>query len=68
MRTTKYDDLDDFFRRSGRTHEWLAQRIGVDRSYISLIRSRRRQPSLPIAVAIKKETGVPVEALVGAVA
>lgn len=59
----KYKDLDDFFRSTGRTHEWLADELGVDRSYISLIRSGSRQPSLPLAIAIERVTGVPVEAL-----
>ena len=61
----KYRDLDEFFRENdNRTHEWLAARVGVDRSYISMLRSGQRQPSLPVALAIERETGVPVEALV----
>lgn len=63
----KYRDLDQFFTANPeRTHEWLAEQLDVDRSYISLLRSRQRQPSLPLAVRISEITGVPVKALVAA--
>lgn len=59
----KYSDLDEFFRETGKTHEWLADQIGVGRSYVSLLRSGQRQPSLELAIKIAHVTGVPVEAL-----
>lgn len=64
----KYSDLDDFFRKTGKTHEWLADLIGVDKSYISFIRSGQRQPSLAVAIDIEKYTGVRVESLVKEIA
>lgn len=69
MRTKQpqYRDLNAFFEANDhRTHEWLAEQLGVDRSYVSLLRARLRQPSLPLALEIEKLTGVPVEALVAA--
>lgn len=64
MSAKKYRDLDEFFvANPARTHEWLAEQVGVDRSYISMIRARQRQPSLSVALAIERVTGVPVEAL-----
>lgn len=67
MATAKPADLDAFFKSNPeRTHEWLAELLGVDRSYVSLLRSRDRQPSLPLALEISRITGVPIEALVQA--
>jgi plasmid maintenance system antidote protein VapI len=63
----KYRDLDAFFlANEDRTHEWLAEQLGVDRSYISLLRSKQRVPSLPMALRIEEITGVPVQRLVAA--
>jgi transcriptional regulator with XRE-family HTH domain len=39
----------------------LAERITVTNAYLSQILSGKRRPSLPIAVRIERETGIPVE-------
>lgn len=59
----RYRTLADYFEQTGRTHRSLAIKLGVDRSYISLLVSRNRQPSLPMAIEIAKYTGVPLESL-----
>ncbi|MCA0345235.1 MAG: helix-turn-helix transcriptional regulator [Proteobacteria bacterium] len=48
---------------SGTTDAALAQKVGCDRSMISKLRAGKATPSLPLAVAISRVTGVPVEAL-----
>lgn len=48
---------------SGITDAALAQKVGCDRSMISKLRAGKATPSLPLAIAINRETGVPVEAL-----
>lgn len=41
----------------------LAERVGCSRSMISKIRSGKTMPSLGLALAISRVTGVPVETL-----
>lgn len=41
----------------------LAERVECDRSMIAKIRAGKATPSLRLAVAISRETGVPVENL-----
>ncbi len=57
-------DLASYLASEKITDAALAVRVGCDRSMIAKIRSGRATPSLPLALAINRETGVPVEALV----
>jgi transcriptional regulator with XRE-family HTH domain len=61
---TRYRDLAEFFEKTARPQQWLADEIDVDRSYISLLVSGQRQPSLSLALRIAELTGVPIESLV----
>lgn len=58
-----YPNLEQFFRKSGVSQATLARRVGVDPTYISLIRNGRRVPSLKIADKIATEANVPIESL-----
>jgi len=40
----------------------IAKRIGVGASYLSLLASGKRTPSIAVAAKIQKELGIPVEA------
>lgn len=60
----RYRDLDTFFDATGRTQQWLADQLGVDRSYISLIAGGKRQPSLRLSLRIEALTGVAIKSLV----
>lgn len=60
----KYKTLADYFEQTGKTQDSLAERLGVSRSYVSLLTSGERQPGLALALRIETITGVPVEALV----
>lgn len=62
----RYCNLAEFFEHTQpkRTHQWLADRLGVDRSYVTLIANGLRQPSLELALRIEEETGVPLKSLV----
>jgi transcriptional regulator with XRE-family HTH domain len=55
--------LDEFLDKQKRTQAWLADQLGVERSYVSLIASGKRQPSLGLALRIVAITGVPLETL-----
>ena len=46
------------------TDQQLADKVGCDRSMITKIKLQQATPSLPLAVRISKETGVPVESLI----
>lgn len=48
---------------TGTTDAALATEVGCDRSMITKIRNRQATPSLPLALAISKKTGVPIENL-----
>jgi transcriptional regulator with XRE-family HTH domain len=48
---------------AGLTDLALAEKVGCDRSMITKLRHGSATPSLPLALAISKETGVDVEAL-----
>jgi len=47
----------------GTTDAALAQKVGCDRSMIAKVRAGKATPSLPLALAISRETGVSVESL-----
>lgn len=51
MKTWKIKDVD------------LAKEVNCDRSMISKIRREQATPSLKLALAISKSTGVPIESL-----
>lgn len=55
--------LAEYLSAPGQTDAALAEKVGCDRSMITKIKARRATPSLPLAVAISKETGVAVESL-----
>jgi DNA-binding XRE family transcriptional regulator len=60
----KYKTLADYLDQTGTTQDFLAEKLGVSRSYVSLLASGERQPALPLALRIEALTGVPVESLV----
>jgi transcriptional regulator with XRE-family HTH domain len=60
----KYRNLAEYLEQTGQTQQALADKLHVNESYISLLASRRRQPSLRLALRIHALTGVPVSALV----
>jgi transcriptional regulator with XRE-family HTH domain len=43
-----------------KTLAFLADKIGITASHISQIETGLRQPSLPVAVRLSEETGIPV--------
>jgi transcriptional regulator with XRE-family HTH domain len=60
----KFKSLAEYFEQTKDTQGKLARRLGVSRSYVSLLTSGDRQPALDLALRIQKETGVPSSALV----
>jgi len=58
--------LAEYLSSPGQTDAALAEKVGCDRSMITKIKARRATPSLPLAIAISKATGVPVENLLRA--
>lgn len=56
--------LAEYLSATGTTDAALASKVGCDRSMITKIRAGKATPSLNLALAITRETGVPVEALV----
>lgn len=55
--------LAEHMTEAGMRDAQLAVKVKCDRSMITKIRLRQAVPSLPLALAISKETGVEVEAL-----
>lgn len=62
----RYRTLADYFEQTGKTHQELADQLGVTRFYVTLLSHGQRTPSLPMALRIQRLTGVPVESMVGA--
>lgn len=60
----KYGTLAEYMEKKDVTQEALAERLGISRSYVSLLVSGERQPALRLAIRIEKLTGVTVESLV----
>ncbi len=56
--------LSEYLKRTDTTHAALANLLGISRSYVTLLASGDRQPSLPLALRIQALTGVPAAALV----
>ncbi len=50
-------------KRTGRTQEEIAEAVGIDQSYLSLIESETRAATEHVINAIAKALDVPVEAL-----
>lgn len=50
-------NLDSYLTQNNLEHKEFAEKIGVDASYISLLRNYKRTPSLPVAMNISKVTG-----------
>lgn len=48
----------------GMTDAALAVKVGCDRSMITKVRAGKATPSLRLAAAICRETGLPIEALI----
>lgn len=55
--------LADYMDETGTKDAELAAKVKCDRSMITKLRRRQATPSLPLALAINKETGVAVEML-----
>jgi transcriptional regulator with XRE-family HTH domain len=55
--------LSEILAETGTTDAALAERVHCDRSMITKIRSGKATPSLPLALAISRETGVSIEML-----
>lgn len=64
--TKKYRSLAEYLDKTETTHDALAVRLGVTRAYVTMLAGGRRQPSLPMALRIERETGVPAASLVTA--
>ena len=60
---TAMKTLADLLAETSTTDAALAEKVGCDRSMITKIRSGKATPSLPLALAINRETGVALEAL-----
>lgn len=48
---------------AGLTSGELADKVGISRPHLSMIESKRRQPSLPVAIRISKALGKSIEEL-----
>jgi transcriptional regulator with XRE-family HTH domain len=51
-------------QKTGTTQDVLAARLGISRSYVSLLAAGYRQPGLKLALRIQTLTGVPASSLV----
>lgn len=61
----RYRTLADYFKQQNHTSQIaLARRLGISKSYMSMLVSGDRQPALDLAIEIEKATGVPVASLV----
>lgn len=64
MTTQRYKTLADFFEQTGTKQAALAKRVGVDSATMSLVTTRKRQATLPLAIKLSKLAGVPIESFV----
>lgn len=55
--------LTEFFEHGSVTRQDLAGRLGITRTYLSMIENRKRRIPLPLALRIRDLTGVPLESL-----
>ncbi len=54
--------LEHWLSENGKSDAWLASQVGVSRPFITRIRNRDRQPSLPVALKLSEATGLPLSA------
>jgi transcriptional regulator with XRE-family HTH domain len=54
--------VDDWLESKGKSRAALAGDLGISPSHLSLILSGERTPSLELAVAIERLTGIPPKA------
>lgn len=52
--------LKDEFKATGRTDQYLAEKVGISRAHVAHIKLGTRRPSLKVALALSKETKIPV--------
>jgi transcriptional regulator with XRE-family HTH domain len=52
--------LRDWLSRSGLSSVAAAKRLGLTKSYFSYLLNGHRKPGLPLAVAIERKAGIPV--------
>ncbi len=58
--TRKHQRIRAQLKRQKHSQKWLATRLGISPSYVSMLISGQRQPSLALALRLSEETGVPV--------
>jgi transcriptional regulator with XRE-family HTH domain len=58
-----YKDIDDYLWKTRTKQEEFAKRLGFTNSYVSLLKNKKREPSLRLAIKISK-LGIPIESLV----
>lgn len=58
---SKQHPLVTWRKKCGRTQAALARELGLGQGYLSMIETGQREPSLAVALRIKKITGLPVE-------
>lgn len=64
MQRRVYPDLATYIRdNDGLTQAELARELGISESFLSMIKSRERQPTLPLALKISARCHVPLESL-----
>lgn len=63
--TTVAPRLRDLRRRSGLTLETAARRVGLSPAHLSRLETNRRQPSLPMLLALARTYGTTVSDLLG---
>lgn len=56
------EQLKDWMRRRGVNQSEAAELLGLDIPFMSLLVNGKRTPGLTNAIAIERQTGIPVEA------
>lgn len=56
-------NLTEFFEQGSMTRSEMADALGISQPYLSMIENRKRRIPLPLALQIKKLSGVPLESL-----
>lgn len=64
-RRKAYPSLQAYLEETDTPQYELAKRLKIGQAHLSLILSRRRTPSLPLALKIAKVANIPVETLLG---
>jgi transcriptional regulator with XRE-family HTH domain len=63
MGNMKYKSIDEYLWKTRTKQEDFAADLGVNSSYISLLKNGKRTPSLRMALKISKKTGIDIERL-----